>query len=150
VRRIVGLGGGVGAARLWVALVLAPSNPVASSGPILALPGVRPALRACRAELVAVTPIVAGIAVAGTGDERRATSRAALLAAEGCPATATAIAERYRDLCDRFVLDTADAVEEPAIRALGFAVTLAHTLLHRGAPAAELVAVEGAVMAAQV
>jgi LPPG:FO 2-phospho-L-lactate transferase len=121
-------------------VVLGPSNPVASIDPILALPGVRTGLLACTAEVVAVTPSVTAISVAGTGDERRATSRAALLAAEGLPATATAVAGRYRDLCDRFVLDAADAAEAPAIRALGVEVTTARTLLHLGAPAAELVA----------
>jgi LPPG:FO 2-phospho-L-lactate transferase len=119
-------------------VVLGPSNPVASIDPILAVPGLRSALRAA-VDVVAVTSIVARVPVAGTGEERRATSRAALLAADGLPATATTVARRYRDLCHRFVLDSADAEEAEAIRAAGLQVAIVPTLLHRDADGTRLV-----------
>lgn len=123
-------------------LILGPSNPVASIGPIFAVPGLREAVRDSPADVVAVTPVVSAVPVAGTGEERRATSRAALLAAAGLPSTATAVAGLYRDLVARFVLDAADAEQADAIRALGVPVTVADTLLHRAAvPSALLAAV---------
>lgn len=115
-------------------VVLGPSSPVASIGPILAVPGLRAAVRDARADVVAVTPTVSAVPVAGTGEERRAVARAALLTACGLPATATAVAGMYRELGARFVLDAADAAEAPAITAAGVPVTVAGTLLHRGDP----------------
>lgn len=119
-------------------VIIGPSSPCASVDPILGLSGVWEAIRSCAADVVAVTPIVTRVPVAGTGEERRAAARAALLAAEGVPATATAIAARYRDIGARFVLDTADAVEASEILAAGVPVRVAAPLLHRGAPAAPL------------
>jgi LPPG:FO 2-phospho-L-lactate transferase len=109
-------------------VVLAPSNPLASIGPILAVPGVRDALRAVRERVVAVTPIVNGVAIADAGERRRALSRARLLDSIGLPATATAVAGLYRDLCREFVLDRADADETEAVRALGAEPVLCSTL----------------------
>lgn len=117
-------------------VVLGPSNPVASIGPILAVPGIRDAVREAR-HVVAVTPVVRGVTLP-PAERRRAASRSALLAAQGSPATASAVAARYRDLIRRFVLDTADADEADAIRAAGTPVTVADTLLHLGAPAGPL------------
>ncbi|MGH8931015.1 MAG: 2-phospho-L-lactate transferase CofD family protein, partial [Egibacteraceae bacterium] len=53
-------------------VVLGPSNPLASIAPILAVPALRPALRARRAEIVAVSPIVAGTPITDPGEQRRA------------------------------------------------------------------------------
>lgn len=114
-------------------VVLAPSNPLSSITPILSVPGVRDALTAARECVVAVTPIVTAIPISDPGETGRAASRAALLAARGLPVTATTVASLYRDLCSSFVLDTADAAEQPQITALGLEVRIADTLLHRGA-----------------
>jgi LPPG:FO 2-phospho-L-lactate transferase len=115
-------------------VVLAPSSPPASIGPVLAVPGVRDALAAARAPVVAVSPIVSGVPISDPGDRGRAAARAALLRACGVEPTATGIAGLYRDICDRFVLDPADAAEVDAIRALGVDVVAAPTLVHLGAP----------------
>lgn len=113
-------------------VVLGPSNPVASLAPILGLPGVRDALRAVADRVVAVSPIVSGVPITDPGERRRAASRAALLASVGVPATAAGVAELYRDLCGRYVLDEADAAEIDAIRSMGMEPVAVPTLLHGG------------------
>jgi LPPG:FO 2-phospho-L-lactate transferase len=89
-------------------ILLAPSNPLASIGPILAVPGVRDAVAAAAAPVLAVTPIVTGVPIGDPAEQRRADSRAALLDAVGLPNTARSAAELLRDLLDCFVLDSAD------------------------------------------
>jgi LPPG:FO 2-phospho-L-lactate transferase len=83
------------------AVVICPSNPFISIDPILAVPGLRAAIAACRAPVVAVSPIIAGRAVKGP--------TAKMMAELGVPAGARAVAEHYRGLLDGFVLDAADA-----------------------------------------
>jgi LPPG:FO 2-phospho-L-lactate transferase len=89
-------------------ILLAPSNPLASIGPILAVPGIRDAIAAAAAPVIAVTPIVTGVPICDPGEQRRADSRAALLAAVGLPNSARAAAELLRGLLDCFVIDRAD------------------------------------------
>lgn len=109
-------------------VVLAPSNPVQSVGPILALPGVREALAVRPRSAVAVTPVVSGRPPA-TGPERsRAHVRAAFMAARGLAHRATEVARCYLGVVDGFVLDEADEAEREEIEALGVAVLLADTL----------------------
>lgn len=84
------------------AVVICPSNPLISIGPILAVPGLRDALASCAAPVVAVSPLIGGRAVKGP--------TAAMLADLGIGATATAVAAHYGDLLDGFVLDKADAL----------------------------------------
>ncbi|WP_214368268.1 2-phospho-L-lactate transferase CofD family protein [Pseudonocardia sp. H11422] len=120
-------------------VVLGLSNPIASIGPILALPGIREVLRAVADRTVAVSPIVSGIPITEPGERKRAASRAALLAAAGVPATAGGVAGLYAGLCGRFVLDTADATEADDVTAHGVTPILAPTLLHGGAPPSTLV-----------
>jgi LPPG:FO 2-phospho-L-lactate transferase len=124
-------------------VVLAPSNPLASIAPILGIPGVRDAVRAAAA-VVAVSPIVSGIPITDPGERRRAASRAALLGAIGVPATATGVAGLYVDVCQRYVLDAADADEADAVRKLGPEPVVVPTLLHAGAAAEGLL---GALLA---
>lgn len=89
-------------------IVLGPSNPVASLGTILAVPGIREALLAADAPVVAVTPIVNGVEITDPGEARRALSRAALLRAHGLEHTATSAASLLADVADVFVLDHND------------------------------------------
>jgi LPPG:FO 2-phospho-L-lactate transferase len=112
-------------------VVLAPSNPLASIGPILAVPGVREALAACAAPVVAITPIVSGVAITDPGEGRRAGSRAALLRSAGLAHTASAAASLLRGIADVFVLDRADADERDSIAGAGLQVVLADTLVGR-------------------
>src|ERR1700749_5098097 len=70
-------------------VIVAPSNPVTSIGPILAVPGIREALRETRATVVAVSPIVGGAAVSGPAGN--------LMAAQGLPVSIAGVAKAYHD-----------------------------------------------------
>ncbi|MEJ5946614.1 2-phospho-L-lactate transferase [Pseudokineococcus basanitobsidens] len=82
-------------------VLLPPSNPVVSLGAVLAVPGVRAALRATAAPVVGVSPVVGGAPVRGMAD--------ACLRALGVPTTAAAVAELYADVLDGWLVDPADA-----------------------------------------
>jgi LPPG:FO 2-phospho-L-lactate transferase len=96
------------------AILLCPSNPVISIGPILALPGVRDALRARREQVVAVSPIIRGATVKGPADR--------LMAAAGIEVSCAGVASIYADLCGTLLVDDSDAdrvgdVERHGVRA---------------------------------
>jgi LPPG:FO 2-phospho-L-lactate transferase len=82
-------------------VVICPSNPLLSIEPMLALPRLREAIAACPAPVVGVSPIIAGAAVKGP--------TAKMMTELGLPVTATAVARRYSDLLDGYVVDAADA-----------------------------------------
>lgn len=82
------------------AVILCPSNPFISIEPILALPGIRAALRDCAAPVVAIAPIIGGRAVKGP--------TAKMMGELGIDASAAAVARRYGDLIDAYVVDRAD------------------------------------------
>jgi len=88
------------------AIVIGPSNPVISIGPILAVPGVRDAIAASDAPVVAVSPFVAGRVVKGPTDR--------FMAAIGRPSTAAGVASLYSGLLDAMVVDEADPDPPPA------------------------------------
>ena len=111
-------------------LVVCPSNPVVSIGPILAVPGISDAIAACAAPRVAVSPIIAGAPVKGPADR--------LLAATGSEVSCVGVAALYRDLVDSFVIDVEDAERAGEIRALGLDVVVAPTLMHTAEDAAAL------------
>ena len=83
------------------AVIVCPSNPLLSIGPILAMPAFRDALAACRAPVVAVSPIIAGQAVRGPTVK--------LMGELGLPATAAGVAQGYAGLIGGYVLDQADS-----------------------------------------
>ena len=103
------------------AVVITPSNPFVSVDPILELPGVRESLRAAPAPLVAVSPIVAGLAIKGPA--------AKMMAELGMPSTALAVAEHYGDLLDGFVLDHGDGDQAEAVSALGMRPLVTKTVM---------------------
>ncbi len=103
------------------AILLAPSNPFVSIGPILAVPGIREAIERASAVRAAVSPIVAGQAVKGPA--------AAMLAALGHEVSALGVARLYRGLVDVMVIDEADAHLAPAIEALGMRCAAVPTLM---------------------
>jgi LPPG:FO 2-phospho-L-lactate transferase len=100
------------------AVVICPSNPFLSIEPILAVPDLREAIARAAAPVVAVSPIIGGRAVKGP--------TAKMMSELGLEVSAAAVARRYRDLLDAYVLDGADAAEAGK---LGIPVTLAHTLM---------------------
>jgi LPPG:FO 2-phospho-L-lactate transferase len=89
------------------AVVICPSNPLLSIEPMLAVPGIREAIGACARPVIAVSPIIAGRAVKGP--------TAKMMAELGLPVTAIAVARRYGDLIDGYVLDHADAGDAGAL-----------------------------------
>jgi LPPG:FO 2-phospho-L-lactate transferase len=93
--------GVIDAIRSAEVVLLAPSNPVTSIGPILAVPGIRAALRESRARIIAVSPIMGGVAVSGPAG--------ALLAAQGFQVSIAGIADFYADFLDVLVVDSCDA-----------------------------------------
>jgi LPPG:FO 2-phospho-L-lactate transferase len=82
------------------AVIICPSNPFISIGPILGLPGMRQALRNCRAPVIAVSPIIGGKAVKGP--------TAKMMEELGLPVDAAAVAEQYRDILDIYIADQSD------------------------------------------
>jgi LPPG:FO 2-phospho-L-lactate transferase len=91
-------------------VILCPSNPIVSIGPILGVAGLRDALRRHPA-VVAVSPIIRGAALKGPADR--------LLTSLGFRSTASGVAELYRDFCDTFVVDATDSSEIEKIDAMG-------------------------------
>lgn len=104
-------------------VVLCPSNPLLSLGPILAVPGVRESLAALPADCrrVAVSPLVGGAAVSGPA--------ARIMAGLGYAATAAGVARLYQGLCDFFLLDARDANLAPAITELGMRPVVAPIIM---------------------
>ncbi len=100
------------------AVVICPSNPFISVDPILAVPGVRAAFAACRAPIVAVSPIIGGKAVKGP--------TAKIMGEFGLDPSAAEVARHYGDLLDGFVVDHADA---SVAAALGVRTAVAQTLM---------------------
>lgn len=111
-------------------VILAPSNPVTSIGPILAVPGIREALRETRAPVLAISPIVGGAAVSGPAG--------ALMSAQGFPVSLAGVAQAYHDFLDILVADVRDAQEAEALRQSGFRVHCARTIMRSAEDKAEL------------
>jgi LPPG:FO 2-phospho-L-lactate transferase len=105
-------------------IVFAPSNPIVSMDPILAVTGIRPALeeaRARRIPMVAVSGIVGGKALKGPADR--------MLASLGEEVSALGVARRFARLLSHFVLDRVDAALESAIRDLGVQTLVTDTIM---------------------
>jgi LPPG:FO 2-phospho-L-lactate transferase len=109
------------AIRTAQAVLLTPSNPLVSIGPILAVPGVREALRETDARIVAVSPIVGGRALKGPADR--------MLRDQGLDSSALSVARLYQDFLDIMVIDNADAALRPQIEALGLDVAVTDTIM---------------------
>jgi LPPG:FO 2-phospho-L-lactate transferase len=92
-------------------IVVCPSNPITSVGPMLAVPGIRDALASATAARVAVSPIVGGDAVSGPAGR--------LMAAAGVPVSAAGVAQAYRPWLDALLIDEEDAALADEVRGLG-------------------------------
>ncbi len=102
-------------------IVIAPSNPIVSIDPILAVPSVRDAVAARRSHVVAVSPIVAGAALKGPADR--------LLRDLGHEASALGVARHYRELAGTFVLDERDATLQGEVVSLGMRCLVTDTVM---------------------
>jgi LPPG:FO 2-phospho-L-lactate transferase len=109
-------------------VLVCPSNPVVSIGPIVAVPGVKEALAASAAPVVAVSPIVGGAPVKGPADK--------LLRAIGAEVSARGVARLYRDWVHGFVLDVRDADQCRDVEALGLRARAVDTLMRDAEAAA--------------
>ncbi len=103
-------------------IILCPSNPFVSIDPILAVPGLRDALKAARAPVIAVSPIVGGRALKGPA--------AKMMLELNVPQTAGAVAAHYGSLLDGFILDETDAALVPELAAAGLACCAAQSVMH--------------------
>ncbi len=106
-------------------ILIAPSNPIVSVGTILAVPGIREALRTTAAPVVAVSPIVGGAAIKGPA--------VPMMQAAGLDVSAVGVAQCYADFADVLLIDTADADLAEAVRATGVEPVVTNTIM-RGLP----------------
>jgi LPPG:FO 2-phospho-L-lactate transferase len=102
-------------------ILLAPSNPVTSIGPILAVPGIRNALRETSSKIAAVSPIVGGAAVSGPAG--------ILMASQGLSVSIAGLAQAYSDFLDVLVADNRDAVAAQELRNSGLRVHCTNTIM---------------------
>lgn len=102
-------------------IVICPSNPFVSIDPILAVPGLRAAIQAARAPVIAVSPIVGGRAIKGP--------TAKMMRELGVPQTAQSVAAHYGGLLDGFILDATDAALAADLSASGLACATAQSVM---------------------
>lgn len=111
-------------------ILVCPSNPVISIGPILAVPGIRDVLMRRRGRVVGVSPIIGGRPVRGPADR--------LMGPLGIDVSCVGVADAYRDFCSTLVIDAADAALAPQVEALGVRAVVADTLMRDARVAAAL------------
>jgi LPPG:FO 2-phospho-L-lactate transferase len=102
-------------------IIIPPSNPIASIGTILAVPGIRQVLAARHGRSVAVSPIVQGATLKGPADK--------LMLASGYEASALGVARYYGKLLDGFVLDLLDVALTQAVQGIGIEVRAVNTVM---------------------
>jgi len=112
------------------AVLIAPSNPITSIGPILSVPGIREALRSARGKVAAVSPIVGSAPVAGPAG--------ILMTAQGLPCSIAGVAKAYEDFLDLLVCDTQDARAAEVLRRSGLRVHCAQTIMRSAEDRASL------------
>lgn len=103
------------------AVIVCPSNPLISIGPILAVPGVRECLQQTQAKVIAISPVVGGASLKGPTDR--------MLAQLGHAVSATQIAKLYDDFLDVFIIDQQDAALKAELEALGLPVYVTNTVM---------------------
>lgn len=111
-------------------IILCPSNPIVSIGPILAVKDVRDALRNTAAKIVAISPIVGGAAIKGPADK--------LMRALDIDVSAYSVAHLYRDFLDVFILDEIDREEKEKVEELGLRAVTAKTIMQSSEDKANL------------
>ena len=95
-------------------IIICPSNPVTSIGPILAVPGIRDALKRVNVSIVGVSPIIGESAISGPAHK--------LMAAQGMEPSALGVAQSYADFLDQFVIDNEDEALTKKLETLGIGV----------------------------
>ncbi|MGA1999631.1 MAG: 2-phospho-L-lactate transferase [Terriglobales bacterium] len=120
--------GVVEAIRDAAAVLIAPSNPITSIGPILSVPGIRAAL--CQTAVIAVSPIVGGAAVSGPAGE--------LMKTQQLPVSIAGVAQAYEDFLDALIADERDRPHAAEVEKLGMHVTFTNTIMDSDEAKAEL------------
>ena len=113
--------GVLGAIAAAETVILCPSNPFISIGPILAIPGIRDALQRRRDRVIAISPIVGGRAVKGPA--------AGMMKSMGLKSSAFEVAKMYRDFMGVFVLDEVDRASAAEVESLGVRVVVTNTMM---------------------
>lgn len=103
------------------AVIICPSNPLISIGPILAVPGIRDALRETQAVVAAISPVVGGASLKGPTDR--------MLADLGLEVSAGQVARLYADFLDLYIVDEKDAASRAEIEVLGIKVCITNTVM---------------------
>lgn len=111
-------------------VLVCPSNPVISIGPILAVPGIREALVARRGRVVGVSPIISGAPVKGPADR--------LMGPLGIEVSCVGVARTYAEFCGTLVIDAGDAARAGDVQAAGVRPVVADTLMTDARVAAAL------------
>jgi LPPG:FO 2-phospho-L-lactate transferase len=111
-------------------VIVGPSNPVTSIGPILAVPGIRAALRETSATVVAVTPLIGNAAVSGPAG--------VLMAAQGLPVSIAGLAQGYADFLDILIADLRDQQPAGQLDRPGLRVHCANTIMKTAEDKAKL------------
>lgn len=103
------------------AIILCPSNPLVSIGPILSVPGVRDAMKTTKTKKIAISPIVGGLTIKGPADK--------MMRGLGIEVSAYGVALMYQDFLDIFVIDTVDKDQKSRIEALDIDVVTTNTVM---------------------
>src|SRR5215469_15892017 len=111
-------------------VLVAPSNPVTSIGPILAVPSIRDALQRTPGQIAAVSPIIAGQAVAGPAG--------ILMASQGLEVSVAGVAQAYHDFLYMLVIDDQDAKSAEQLQQSGLRVHITKTLMRTAEDKADL------------
>ncbi len=112
------------------AVIIAPSNPITSIGPILSVPGIRDALRKTEATVAAMSPIVGDAAVSGPAG--------ILMAAQGFPVSIAGVAQAYEDFLDILIADLRDAEAARQLTRPGLRVHCTNTIMRTADDKAKL------------
>jgi LPPG:FO 2-phospho-L-lactate transferase len=104
-------------------IIIAPSNPIVSIGPMRAMPGVDHSLAHVRHKVVAISPIVAGTALKGPADR--------MLAELGHEPTVVGVARLYKDICATLIIDQQDAHLADEVESTGMRCIVTDTIMSR-------------------
>ncbi len=111
-------------------VIIAPSNPIVSIGPILAVPGIRQALRDCRGKVTAISGIVGGKALKGPADR--------LLHELGYESSVVGVARLYSDISSKLVIDEIDKEDRKKVEQEGVECVVTNTIMESPVLAASL------------
>lgn len=102
-------------------VIICPSNPIVSIGPILSIKGVKEALKKTKAKIVAISPIVGGAPIKGPADK--------LMRGLGIEVSALGVAKIYRNFLDMLIIDNVDRDLKPKIEEIGVKVHVTNTIM---------------------